>query len=569
MPSVSPRRSRPRSLEDLFMEKRLLFAIVLSFLVIFLYQAVFMKRSPQEELPQNAPMELSQEPEQAPSEPEPVQSQPIIPQEVPQTQKDFTPTSEQNEEKIVINTSMYQAVWSNKGGVLKSWKLREHKNDMGEDLELVSTQSQVINKYPFFLLTEDPDFNNLINNALYKPSRQTKTIDRIQIEEVRFDFADEYNNRVEKIFVLYEGKYNFDLQINVWKNGQKIDPQIIWGPQIGNPDPAAKSTRFGGSSGISIYAGAKVQRHEERKYALEKSTYNFVNWAAYDDQYFTALFLTAPQKASAVFIREEVSQIPYYFLAVNHVQKGYIGPKSYKTLSDFGYDSKKIVKFGFFGFIAEILYSAIKAIHKAVPNWGFSIILLTLIIKIIFFPLTYSSTKSMAKMQELQPKIKALKAKYKKAKQDIDQRRKMNEETMRLYKEHGVNPAGGCLPMLIQLPIFWGFFRLLVVAIEFRHSPFILWLSDLSVKDPYYVTPILMGISQFIQQKITPTSGDSTQQKMMLIMPVIMTIFFMNFQSGLVLYWLTNNMLQIGQQLIMNHFRQKKKRESHGKQRKK
>jgi len=192
-----------------------------------------------------------------------------------------------------------------------------------------------------------------------------------------------------------------------------------------------------------------------------------------------------------------------------------------------------------------------------------------LLIKILFFPLTYQSTKSMSKMQDLQPKIKALRNKYKKAKKDIDQRRKLNEETMRIYKEHGVNPAGGCLPMLIQLPIFWGFFQLLRVAVEFRHSPWILWIGDLSVKDPYYVLPILMGITQFISQKMTPTSGDATQQRMMLIMPVIMTIFFISFPSGLVLYWLTNNVLQIGQQYIMNRFMHKKKKETHGKPRKK
>jgi YidC/Oxa1 family membrane protein insertase len=171
----------------------------------------------------------------------------------------------------------------------------------------------------------------------------------------------------------------------------------------------------------------------------------------------------------------------------------------------------------------------------------------------------------MSKMQEIQPKIKALRAKYKKAKQDINQRRQMNEEMMKLYKEHGINPAGGCLPILVQIPVFWGFFRLLVVAIEFRQSPFILWIKDLSVHDPYYVTPILMGATQFISQKMTPTSADPAQAKMMLIMPVVMTFFFMNFQSGLVLYWLTNNCLQIGQQYIMNRMMAKKKRESHGK----
>ncbi len=202
------------------------------------------------------------------------------------------------------------------------------------------------------------------------------------------------------------------------------------------------------------------------------------------------------------------------------------------------------------------------------PNWGIAIIIMTFIIKIIFFPLTYSSMKSMAKMQELQPKIKALRAKYKKAKQDIEQRRQMNEEMMRLYKEHGVNPAGGCLPLIIQLPVFWGVFRMLVVAVEFRQSPFAFWIKDLSVKDPYYITPILMGATQFIQQKMTPTSADPAQARMMMIMPVIMTVFFMNFQSGLILYWLTQNALQIGQQAIMNRMMKKKKSEIHGKRRK-
>ncbi|MGE5741649.1 MAG: membrane protein insertase YidC, partial [Candidatus Aminicenantes bacterium RBG_16_66_30] len=199
-----------------------------------------------------------------------------------------------------------------------------------------------------------------------------------------------------------------------------------------------------------------------------------------------------------------------------------------------------------------ILLVVVKFCHKLVPNWGVAIILLTLLIKIIFFPLTYSSTKSMSKMADLQPKIKALRAKYKKSKTDIDQRRQMNEEMMKLYKEQGVNPAGGCLPLLIQLPVFWGVFRMLVVAVEFRHAPFMLWITDLSVKDPFYVTPVLMGITQYISQKMTPTSADPSQAKMMLIMPFVMTIFFITFQSGLVLYWLTTNVLQIAQQALIN-----------------
>jgi len=558
------------------MEKRLLLAIVLSFLVLFLYQAVFVKKQPPPEpIPETIP-ETVTEAEQKPSLLPPTQTEPQTqaPQELREPTKpaEFLPVSGDEEEQIVINTSLYRGVWSNKGGVLKSWRLKEYKDNEGEDLEIISARSEEIAIYPFFLRSDDPSFDRTINSALYNSSSYTLELTNGQTGALRFEYADDSGTRVEKIMTFQDGLYGFGIQINVWKNGQKIEPDVLWGPGMGNPTLEEQKKRFGGSSGIAIHHGEKFVHIDERKYKPEQSVFPkeyFIKWAGYEDQYFTALYVASPQVSQAMFIKQDVGEKSYFFLSVNSIQEAYIGPKKHDDLEKFGHNSTKIIKYGFFGMIAEILYQAIKTIHNAVPNWGFSIILLTIIIKIIFFPLTYSSTKSMAKMQELQPKIKALKAKYKKAKQDIGQRRKMNEETMALYKEHGVNPAGGCLPMLIQMPIFWGFFRLLVVSIEFRHSPFILWIGDLSVKDPYYVTPILMGITQFISQKMTPTSADPTQQRMMLIMPVIMTIFFMNFQSGLVLYWLTNNILQIGQQYIMNRIMKKKKREAHGKKRKK
>jgi len=568
MPPLSFWWSRSSSIKDIFMEKRLLLAIVLSFLILFLYQAFFAPKKPPTPIPQKTPVEINQELAQIPAK---TLSDRKVPAEAVEAKEpeDFEPTIEQREAKVTIDTSKYHAVWSSKGAVLTSWRLREHKDQNGEDLEIVSSYSQKIGRYPFWLRTDDPEFDNTINNALFEPSRNSLQLDNGKEGEVRFLFADDKGNKAEKIFKFRGGLYDFDITINLWKNGQKIEPNIIWGPTIGNTSPEAQKSRYGGATGITVYTAAKAHHQNEIKYDPEKSMYNFVSWAAYDDQYFTALFLTSPQKTSTVFLRETIDQVPYYFMAVNYANKAYIGPKSFDNLSKLGPNTKKLVRFGLFGFIAEILYVAIKAVHNVIPNWGFSIIILTILIKILFFPLTYSSTKSMSKMQELQPKIKALKSKYKKAKKDIDQRRKMNEETMKLYKEQGVNPAGGCLPMLVQLPIFWGFFRLLIVAIEFRHAPFILWLTDLSAKDPYYITPILMGITQFISQKMTPSAGDATQKKMMLFMPVIMTIFFMNFQCGLVLYWLTNNVLQIGQQYIMNRFMHKKKRETHGKRRKK
>jgi YidC/Oxa1 family membrane protein insertase len=545
------------------MEKRLLIAIVLSFVVIFLYQLVFVKKQPMQE-PVEPATEVQKAPEQKPLQ-IPEKKQPTTSPENIEEQ-DFTPVSEDIETQIVVDTTLYQAVWINKGAQLKSWRLKNYKNQNNEYLELISARSAEQNRYPFLLMTDDPDFNNTINNALYQSSRHQMELTNGEEGELRFEYAEDTGTRVEKVFRFQDGTYQFEIQINVWKNGQKIEPRLLWGPSFGNLTPQEMKQHIGGGgAGIAVYAGNKVFRQKENKYNPEKSFYNFADWAAYEINYFVAAFLAPPEKISAAFIQEQQNGISDYYLALDPPERAYIGPKDIDNLKAVGKDTKKLIKFGFFGWMAEILLQAIKTIHRAIPNWGFCIIILTIIIKILFFPLTYSSTKSMAKMQELQPKLKAIRARYKKAKQDIGQRRKMNEEIMKLYKEQGINPAGGCLPILIQLPIFWGFFRMLVVSIEFRQSPFIFWIKDLSVKDPFYVTPILMGITQFISQKMTPTSADPTQQKMMLIMPVVMTIFFMNFQSGLVLYWLTNNVLQIGQQYIMNRLRQKQKRESNGK----
>ena len=547
------------------MEKRLLIAIVLSFLVLLLYQVFFVKKKPQPEaLPEPAREERVVKKETAlpPSET-------LAKQQLRQEEKEILPTSEEVEKQIRIETSLYEAVWSNRGGVLKSWKLKEHQDEEKNDLELVSHLSSETDTFPFSLWTEDPSFDNVINTSLYESSVSRLELREGRTGEIRFEYADEQGNFVEKTFIFQDGQYEFDTKVKIIKNRQEIEPRLIWGPSFGNPSITEQKQRFGVRTGIAVKIADKVYRNDETKFKPELRDFSYAEWAAYENNYFAALFFILPQKHNVEFLREGEETTPLYFLSVSSPGKIYLGPKEMERLTALGFEAKKLIKFGLFGFIAEILLKGMRFIHKAIPNWGVAIIIMTLIVKIIFFPLTYSSTRSMARMAELQPKIKALRAKYKKAKQDIAQRRKMNEEMMRLYKEHGINPAGGCLPMLIQLPVFWGFFRLLMVAIEFRHSPFVFWIKDLSVKDPFYVTPILMGVTQYISQKMTPTSADPTQARMMLIMPVIMTILFMNFQSGLVLYWLTSNVLQIGQQAIMNRILKKKKREAHGKRRKK
>jgi len=545
------------------MEKRLIVAIVLSFLVLMGYQYFFVKPN---KPPVNTPAQTAQAPstpvpgtagavQEAPkaaaqeAKPAPGQAQAVLPQ-------DTKAVAGQAESEIVVDTPLYRAVWSNKGGVLKSWKLKKYQNSAKQDFEMVPASAAEIGRFPFSIGLDDSALAAQINAALFEPSAPSLDLADGARGEIRFVYSDGASVRVEKILGFTGGSYSLKTDLKVWKNGQPVTASVLWGPGIGNLTPEEAKQSFSATRGSAIYTGGKVLRMNERKFKAGENTYNFVDWAAYEENYFTALFLLPQGNGRAAFLRESGEtangQVQTFFVYATEPSEAFIGPKSIDDLKAFGHGAQKVINFGAFGVIAEFTLVVTKFFHKLVPNWGLAIILLTILIKILFFPLTYSSTKSMVKMADLQPKMKALRAKYKKAKTDIEQRRQMNEEMMKLYKEHGVNPAGGCLPLLIQLPVFWGVFRMLVAAVEFRHAPFALWITDLSVKDPYYITPVLMGITQYISQKMTPTSADPSQAKMMLVMPFVMTIFFINFQSGLVLYWLTTNVLQIGQQALMN-----------------
>jgi YidC/Oxa1 family membrane protein insertase len=556
--------------------KRIILAIVLSLGVLVLWQYVFVKKAPETAAPpvvsgtQTAPVT---QPVPSPTKEKAVEPGPTGTSEVVSDA-----VTAAGEERFTVSTPLYTAQWTNKGGVLVSWKLHSQKNEKNEDLELVPAAAVEAGVSPFALLEEaDPSRATLdglrtspLNISLYQATGGNLTLKDGEKGTLLFKYADGQGLEVEKSFTFEGGRYDIASAVSVLRDGRPSDFRVLWGPGYGNPSEAELKQRFGGGAGASFLAGGKVYRAEERKYKPEASVFNFISWSAYDDNYFATIFLPEGATGSASFLRFENGKAPFFFLAASAPKTIFVGPKESDALAALGADTKKVVRYGLFGFITEILFVSIRAIHKVIPNWGFSIIILTLLIKILFFPLTYSSSKSMAKMAELQPKIKSLRAKYKKAKTDIQQRREMNEEMMKLYKEHGVNPAGGCLPLLIQLPVFWGFFRLLTVGIEFRHSPWMLWIKDLSVHDPTYITPLLMGATQFISQKMTPTSADPAQAKMMLIMPVVMTLFFLQFQSGLVLYWLTSNVLQIGQQALMNKLiHNQKKVESHGKPRKK
>ena len=273
------------------------------------------------------------------------------------------------------------------------------------------------------------------------------------------------------------------------------------------------------------------------------------------DRYYTTTFYNL-KGGLDVYISKDKDKNPLAFIKgkQNYTVNGYIGVKELKILNSIDKELGDIVEYGWFTFIAKPIFILLSFLYSLLGNWGWAIVATTLIIRTILFPLTYKGMVSMTKMKELSPKIKELQKKYKGDPQ------KLNAHTMELYKKHGANPMGGCLPMILQIPIFFALYRVLQNSAELQSAPWILWIHDLSVKDPYFILPVLMGITMFLQQHITPnTVQDPTQAKIMKYLPVIFTFFFMTFPAGLTLYWFVNNLFSIAQQYYINKIFEKKK----------
>ncbi|MDO3378217.1 membrane protein insertase YidC [Geoalkalibacter halelectricus] len=309
--------------------------------------------------------------------------------------------------------------------------------------------------------------------------------------------------------------------------------------------------------GPSTHAGGKKRKDKVDDLRRGESIYTQdVLWTGFEKKYFFNGLVTLDQGAerARVFRVNDVIGnslvTPYQTLQPGERMEfeffAFFGPKDFNLLQSLGHQLSDAVDFGFFGFLARPLLHVLVFFNGFLHNFGLAIILLTVIIKILFWPLTQKSFNSMKAMQKLQPEMQKLREKYKEDKQ------RMNLELMNLYKEHRVNPLGGCLPMLVQIPVFFALYKVLMVSIEMRHAHFFLWITDLSAKDPFYVTPLLMGASMFLQQKLTPTTLDPIQAKIFLAMPIIFTVLFLNFPAGLVLYWLVNNVLTIGQQVMIH-----------------
>jgi len=508
------------------MEKRALLAAAVSAVVLVVWFAVFGPRSPQPVTPE-APgaMPPTASPVLSPAV-SPVGS-PAAPAGVDASVAGESKTAARgaSEERVELRGGAWSGVLSSAGGVLVSLQLDEHKDDAGKPLELLEAGGA----RPLSLVAEGP-----WNLEPYQVSSEGGwTVLR---------WSDGAGAWVEKRLRPAEAKYGLDVRIST--GGAAAGGVVVGGGLAG---AVAKGGTFA-RSGAVVGTGSDVERVNLAKVTVPQTMSGGVTFVGVEDQYFLLVLLP-----SAALDQVSLGGGHGVVVAARAGVEGtlFAGPKEHDLLAAYGRGMERTLSFGIFGFLSVVFLAAMRWIHSLTGNWGVDIVLLTAAIRVLLFPLTHKSTVAMRRMQALQPKMKAIQERYQdRAKRDAQARTRMNQEIMGLYKQEGVNPLGGCLPTLVQLPILWALYSLFAYAIELRHAPFVLWIQDLSAKDPTYVTPILMTASMVLQQRMTPQVGDPAQRRMFMLMPFIFGFMFMSFPAGLVLYWLVNNVLTIGQQMI-------------------
>jgi YidC/Oxa1 family membrane protein insertase len=465
------------------------------------------------------------------------------------------PTAAESIEFTTIDAPEYIARFSNRGAVLVSFQLKSYrtKDKDKSPVELVKSRDLSRTDFPFSIEARDPALATRLNTALYSLDRKHGEHGET-ILEYRYAGAD--GIAATKTF-RFTDEYLFNFSVAV---APPIPYRVSIGPGIRTLEPDEKDSQFTitGNGVAQINDDLKTIRREK---SGNLTTWDSVQFVGVEDNYFLAVL--RPEKASGALLRaidfgtgkDKRREI---YAALNAAPDGvvsgaaFFGPKETTLLDRYGFE--RTLQYGTFGIIARFFLIVLKWINKYTHNYGWAIVVLTILIKVVLYPLQHKWMMSMKKLQKVQPKMEAIKARYRKHKTDPEQRQKMNADMMKLYQQEGINPAGGCLPMLIQFPIFVGFYNLLSHAIELRGAPYILWIHDLSAKDPTYVLPILMTVAMFVQQIITPTTADPAQRRMFLIMPIVFGWIFKEFPSGLVLYWLVQNILTIVQQMIMNRY---------------
>jgi YidC/Oxa1 family membrane protein insertase len=475
------------------------------------------------------------------------------------------------EREYVIETQQVRAVFTNRGGRLKHWALKQYPDRSGQPVELVPTEAGSL-PLPFSLATADAAQTARLNGELYAvenaaPERIDATTSPAALTFV-YEGSDGLVAR--KQFTLQPSGYVVVFNADVKQGSAALNPSLVWGPGLG--DEIARSAGSGGMfSGGYVYPAAgfvyldgSVTRFAGAAASTAGTQQGGFRYAGVTDHYFVSAVLepSGTQRidfahvpladpAQPTLARQLVSYTATFEKAPGDVRV-FLGPKQFEALRAINPEFTKVIDFGMFAVLAVPLLGALQWVYGFVGNYGYSIIILTILINLVMWPLRHKSVVSMRKMQELQPQLKVIQDRYSNLKMTDPARGKMNEEVMALYKSKGANPASGCVPMLLTLPVLFAFYSLLSQAIEIRGAPFALWITDLSLRDPWYITPLLMGGTMFWQQRLQPGTGDPVQQKVLMFMPVMFTAMFMTAPSGLVIYWFVSNLWAIGQQYFTN-----------------
>ena len=458
--------------------------------------------------------------------------------------------------EIEIVTDVYKAVLTTSGARLKTLSLNKFKqttDDNSPQVYIADAQSMAETT----LMTSGRDGWSIPQDAIYQlDTPESKlSLTGSDSKTLNFVWQDENGIQVEKIYTFSGDRYDCQLQVKLSNHGSATrQGSLIMG--LVNPwSEDMKSSRLDFVGPMTLVK-EDLKSDAVKDLAKETKVYQDPAWTAFSTKYFMSVLIPLSTTGNKVSITrqnhliENLLETSYASLApgesVNFDYLAYLGPRDLDIVKQVGHRLDESIDFGFFSVLALPLRHVLMFFYGFVGNFGVAIILLTVIIKMLFWPLTQKSYTSMKSMQKLQPEMQRLREKYKNDKE------RLNKEMMQMYKEKRVNPLGGCLPMVVQIPVFFALYKTLMVDIGLRQAPFVFWLSDLSAKDPYYITPVIMGITMFIQQKMSPTSMDPNQAKIFMLMPVVFTFMFLNFPAGLVIYWLVNNLLTIFQQYLIH-----------------
>ncbi len=525
------------------MDKRTIIVLVLTMAMLFVFQTYFMpKQAPEQPQTQTQPAPQGEAPKPAAK----ADAAPAAPGTPPPSPAASQPTDKKATRAFAVSTPYLDVTLTDLGGGISSVKLKNYKATVKG-----TEEKEIIENVKPYLYNPSVHQNGAFDRTYFTCDKAGLTV-KDSPASITMTGALENGTKLKKTYTFHPDSYSIDLSVEVEASkaqGVQADFAVI-------SDKNESSYVF---KGPFVFNGKGLKQIDSIKETLSFDR-NY-RYTGFDDGFFAFIYIPSEDTKPALFIGKTDKNIPYIRLAPasnKFAGRLYFGPKKTDVLASLNVNAEKVVDFGWFDIIAKPLVWLLDFFNRFTHNYGIDIILLTILIKIIFHPLSVMSFKNMAKMQAVQPEIKKLQEKYK------NDKARLNQELMQIYKSRGVNPMSGCLPMLPQIPVFFALYKALSGAIELRHAPFLWWINDLSAPEdlfsftvmgytiPIRLLPLIMGVTQVIQQKMTPTSTDPMQQKMMMFMPIVFTFIFWGFPSGLVLYWLVYNVASIAQQYYIN-----------------